>query len=207
LPILVFFCLAVSSGMNIGFRHLLPIYPFLFVWLGGCVGVLWASRSSLKKAGVFLLGLWLGWGALSNYPDYLAYFNEVTEPADRYKVLADSNLDWGQDLKGLKQWMDEHNIPKIHLAYFGTADPAYYGIDAIHEAGTWSTVLSKPRSDDTASVAEYIAISATHLASVYFWPAKPYHLYASTEPIAVIGGSIHVYKRNNGNLTGEWGHR
>ena len=194
LPIFMFFSLAVYSRMNIGLRHILPIYPFLFVWLGGSVGTLWASRSVAKRCGILLLGLWLVWSTLKAFPDYLAFFNETVGARDRYKVLVDSNLDWGQDLKGLKHWMDDHKVAKIQLAYFGTADPAYYGIDAVHKPGTWSTVLSKPQSSGDAQEAPYIAISATHLVGLYFWPSNPYEKYLWKEPVAVIGGSIYVYK-------------
>ena len=194
LPMCLFFLLAVYSRMNIGLRHILPIYPFLFVWLGGSVGTLWASRSVAKRCGVLFLGIWLVGSTLQAFPDYLAFFNETVGVHDRYKILADSNLDWGQDLKGLKLWMDDHKVAKIHLAYFGTADPAYYGIDAVHMPGTWSTVLSKPLSRGDAQDALYIAISATHLAGVYFWPSNPYEKYLLRAPVAMIGGSIYVYK-------------
>ena len=194
MPIFVFFALAMYSRMNIGVRHILPIYPFLFVWLGGTVGMLWARRSVAKTCGVLLLGLWLVWSTLKAFPDYLAFFNETVGARDRYKILVDSNLDWGQDLKGLKRWMDDQKVGKVQLAYFGTADPAYYGIDAVHKPGTWSTELSKADSTEDAQAAPYIAISATHLVGVYFWPANPYAKYLLKEPVAMIGGSIYVYK-------------
>jgi hypothetical protein len=194
LPILVFLSLAVFSRMNIGLRHILPIYPFLFVWLGGSVAMLWASRSSAKRCGVLLLGLWLAWTTLGSYPDYLAYFNETVGARDRYRILVDSNLDWGQDLKSLKPWMDEHKVENIQLAYFGTADPAYYGIDAVHKPGTWSIVLSKPHSSAAALDVPYIAISATHLVGLHSSPPNPYAKYLLREPLTVIGGSIHIYR-------------
>jgi hypothetical protein len=194
IPILVFFSFAVYSRMNIGLRHILPIYPFLFVWLGDSVSALWASRLAAKRCGVLLLGLWLVWSTLNAFPHYLAFFNETVGAGDRYKILVDSNLDWGQDLKGLKGWMDDHKVAKIQLAYFGTADPAYYGIDAVHKPGTWSTVLAKPHGSGAAQDASYIAISATHLAGVYFGPSNPYEKYLSRDPVAVIGGSIYVYQ-------------
>jgi hypothetical protein len=194
LPVLVFFSLAVYSRMNIGLRHILPIYPFLFVWLGGNVGILWSSRSVAKRCGLILLGLWLTWSTLKSYPDYLAYFNGTVSARSRHTILVDSNLDWGQDLKGLKRWMDENTIKKIQLAYFGTADPVYYGIDALYKAGTWSTVFSKQASDHDREAPRYIAISATHLAGLYFWPSNPYEKYQFSEPVAVIGGSIFVFR-------------
>jgi hypothetical protein len=64
------------------------------------------------------------------WPDYLSYFNElIGGPGKGYLFLRDSNIDWGQDLPGLRKYMDENNIDNIRLLYFGTADPLYYGIE------------------------------------------------------------------------------
>ena len=70
------------------------------------------------------------------YPHYLAFFNQfVGGPRHGHEYLVDSNIDWGQDLKGLKQWMDQHDVHHINLSYFGTADPAYYKIDCTYLPG------------------------------------------------------------------------
>jgi hypothetical protein len=90
--------------------------------------------------------------------------------------------------------MDKHTVGRIQLAYFGTADPAFYGIDAIYQPGTWSSVFSKQRSNQAVAISPYIAISATHLAGVYFRPPNPYKRYLDSAPVAIIGGSIYVYK-------------
>jgi hypothetical protein len=74
-------------------------------------------------------------------PNYLAYFNQLASgPADGYKHLADSSLDWGQDLPALKQWLDSQGLQQagangVYLSYFGTARPEYYGIRATPLAG------------------------------------------------------------------------
>jgi hypothetical protein len=194
IPILLFSLFAVYARMNIGLRHILAIYPFLFVWLGGNIATLWASQSAVKKCGVLVLGIWLAASTLKSYPDFLAYFNETVEPRAAHEILVDSNLDWGQDLKGLKLWMDRNGVDKIPLAYFGTADPAYYGVNAVHRLGTWSTVLSNHGNDDETLVAPYIAISATHLVGVYLGPSNPYAKFLLQEPVVIIGGSILIYR-------------
>jgi hypothetical protein len=74
--------------------------------------------------------------SLSIWPNYLAFFNQlVGGPRNGYKYLVDSSLDWGQDLPGLHDWL-EKNVPAgsgtpVYLSYFGTADPRFYGIDAL----------------------------------------------------------------------------
>ena len=63
------------------------------------------------------------------WPDYLSYFNEIIGgPSHGWKYLRDSDLDWGQDLPALKEYMDDNGINEVRLAYFGTADPSHYGI-------------------------------------------------------------------------------
>jgi hypothetical protein len=70
---------------------------------------------------------------LTSYPNYFAFFNELAAGTKNgHKALLDSNLDWGQDLNGLKARMNQHGMNKIFLLYFGTAEPAYYGIDAVY---------------------------------------------------------------------------
>jgi hypothetical protein len=63
------------------------------------------------------------------HPHYLSYFNLFAGgPANGYRVLTDSNVDWGQDLLRLDDWMDENSVSSVNLGWFGTADPTYYGI-------------------------------------------------------------------------------
>jgi len=193
-PIVVFLSMAIYSRMNIGLRHILPIYPFLFVWLGGTCSVVLHGSSVVKRCIIWFVGLWLAWSSFNTYPDYLAFFNETLGNRERHEILVDSSLDWGQDLKGLKRWMIDQQVDKIELAYFGTADPAYYGIDAIHKPGTWSIVFSKPRDPYRVPTARYIAISATHLVGLYFGSHNPYASFLLKEPVAKIGHSIFVYR-------------
>ena len=194
MPVSVFLSLAIYSRTDIGLRHILPTYPFLFVWLGGVSAALLRSPSIAKRCAVCVLGLWLVGSCVANYPDYLAYFNETLGDRERHAILVDSNLDWGQDLKGLKRWMVDQKVERIELAYFGTADPAYYGIDAIYKPGTWSAVLSKPPDSTRLRTATYIAISATHLVGLYFAPQNPYASFLRKKPVAAIGHSIFIYR-------------
>lgn len=193
-PIVVFLSMAIYSRMNIGLRHILPIYPFLFVWLGGTCSQVIHSSSMVKRWATWVLGLWLAWSCFHTYPDYLAFFNETLGNRERHEILVDSSLDWGQDLKGLKRWMVDQQVDKIELAYFGTADPAYYGINAIHKPGTWSIVTSQPSDRDRVQKARYIAISATHLVGLYFGSHNPYASFLLKEPVANIGHSIFIYR-------------
>jgi len=196
-PVVIFFSLAVWSKINIGTRHILPIYPFLFVWIGGAVGKLWSGKNRVGKCCVLALGLWLVGSGIQVYPDYLAFFNEIIGgPRNGYKVLVDSNLDWGQDLKGLKRWMNDHRVDRIALAYFGTVDPSYYGIHAEHPKGS----ISEPavdRGKKQPSMPPYTAISATHLTGLYLRKRETYARFREKEPVATIGHSILIYRADD----------
>jgi dolichyl-phosphate-mannose-protein mannosyltransferase len=193
IPVIIFFAVAIGSKLNIGLRHILPIYPFLFVWIGGQIATIWASRSRTAQWGVSLLGIWLLISTLRVAPDYLAFFNELAGgPGNGHRILVDSNLDWGQDLKGLHNWMSAHDVSRIQLAYFGTLDAAYYGIDADPLPGTF-TILSRPRTGDHAAPS-HIAISVTYLKGLYLWNRDPYASFRQQKPVAIIGHSIWVFR-------------
>jgi hypothetical protein len=193
IPVVVFFSAAVWSRFNIGLRHILAIYPFLFVWLGGVMAAAWNSKHRTARGGVLLLGLWLSISSFRIYPDDLAFFNElVGGPAKGYTMLVDSNLDWGQDLKGLKNWMERHDVNKLRFAYFGTVDPFYYGINAEPAPGT-SLFVWRGGHDHLPS-SPYIAISATYLGGLYLGQKDTYAVFRGRTPVANIGYSILIYR-------------
>ena len=198
-PFTLYFLMAVSRTINIGHRHLLPVYPFLFVAAGRAAAWLWnrgpASRLRAGRAAVVALLGWYAAGTLRVHPHYLAYFNELAGgPANGYKYLVDSNLDWGQDLIGLRVYMEKNAVPRLKLLYFGTADPGYYGIACDRLPGYQppppSTLVREVNPGDI------VAVSATHLQGVYLDP----EVRALTEklrarrPLAVIGHTIFIYR-------------
>jgi 4-amino-4-deoxy-L-arabinose transferase-like glycosyltransferase len=177
---------AVSSSLNIGHRHLLPLIPLVMV-LVGVVGSVVASplrqawpfrpakfprdRSGLAAAAVAALLLWHAGESLAIAPHYLAYFNElVGGPSQGYRHLVDSSLDWGQDLPSLKDWLDREglqgpNHPPVYLSYFGTAIPGYWGIDATLLASFEDRWVPHRPAPLTPGV---YCFSATMLQGVYF---------------------------------------
>jgi tetratricopeptide (TPR) repeat protein len=200
-PIAIYFSLGVWSRINIGLRHIVPIYPFLFVLAGATAAELWRTKSALKRGSVVVLGLWSFWSAAGIYPHFLSYFNESA--GGRYnghKFLLDSNLDWGQDLKELKRWIDKNHVGKIQFLYFGFHDvvePRYYGIDAIYLPGSW--VAPNSANDSIAQKPDYLAISINHLYGHYLRGARRedfIRVFRTIEPVAHIGRSINIYSIN-----------
>ncbi|MEP7364027.1 MAG: glycosyltransferase family 39 protein, partial [Acidobacteriota bacterium] len=106
-----YFALSMKGQINIGVRHLLPIYPFLFALIAAAVAAL-PKPAAIASTAALAIGLLATNSTI--YPDYLAYFNQFAGgPAGGTRYLLDSNVDWGQDVKKLKRYMDEHDIPLV----------------------------------------------------------------------------------------------
>jgi hypothetical protein len=190
LPPAIFLGTAMTANLNIGVRHILPIYPFVLLLAGvtlKAIRVKW--RPIFLLAPVTLAALELA----TVYPHCLAFFNQaVGGPRNGDLVLLDSNLDWGQDLKPLKRWMDANRIQHINLSYFGTADPAYYGINCTSLLGSpafMDVQIAEPR------LPGYVAVSVQNLHGVQQnVPTRAFYApLLEREPTAVIGYSIHVF--------------
>jgi len=133
IPPLFYFLIATTSRINIGIRHILPVYPFLFVWVAAAV---FRSRGRdlpavLRWAGVIFLGLVaLEWAAA--FPRYIPFFNWPNGgSAEGWRFAVDSNLDWGQDMKRLGDYLQgQKSAGNVCLATFSEAPPAHFGITA-----------------------------------------------------------------------------
>jgi 4-amino-4-deoxy-L-arabinose transferase-like glycosyltransferase len=118
--VLVFCC--AYSHINIGVRHVLLLYPLLAIGAAATLDAAW--RLPVRPAARVLTAALFGWQlatAAAVYPDYLAYFN-FTAGAHPERILVDSDLDWGQDLRRLSLELARRHVPMIHVAYRGTAD-------------------------------------------------------------------------------------
>ncbi len=189
LPIVAFFAFFSVEVRSIGLRYVLPVYPFVFVLAAGAVLHLRTYR--------FLLMVPLLWYpviAWTTWPNYLAYFNEFAGgPANGHRYLVDSNLDWGQDLKGLKQFMDSRGIDRVYLSYFGTDSPDRYGIKY-----DWLPSYELRNPNPAATTIDikrkrYVAVSVTNLKGVYLEPKDLFRWLDGYTPVARIGHSIFVY--------------
>ncbi len=199
LPVLAYAAFTLARSLNIGHRHLLPVYPFLFVLAGRAAALAWPKvgprLSRLPALTLVVLAGWYAVGTLRLHPHYLAFFNEAAGgPANGWKVLVDSSLDWGQDLPALKRWMDAHGVQKVKLSYFGSADPGHHGIEAELLPGTMS-----PRpSHVTRKIVpgEIVAVSATNLQGVYLEPADRLLMarLRALSPVATVGHSLFVFR-------------
>lgn len=161
---------AVLGNLNIGQRHILPLYPAV----AAAAGAAWLWRGRIVRGVVAALLVWLAVENVRGYPDYLSYFNELIgrrENAMRY--LADSNLDWGQDLLRLKDWANAHPDERLKLAVGTSLDPRCYVPQAEWISGDLNAPPPGPLTPGTyiASVNQLIGLYDP-LAREDFWKRR-----------------------------------
>lgn len=201
LPVGFYWLFAMIGNLNIGNRHLLPIYPLLIVFASK-VGRVFDSRRPRWLA--VACGLLIAWNAVETaliYPHFLAYFNQFAGgPRGGYRWLVDSNLDWGQDLKGLAKYLNEHPDDAVYLSYFGGARPDYYGIKAQILPGFPAVKEYKYAAFNRVPPGALVAVSATMLQCVLVRDEhaagieKFMERLRSQQPVATIGHSIFIYR-------------
>ncbi|MBU0597855.1 glycosyltransferase family 39 protein [Patescibacteria group bacterium] len=180
LPPSIYFIFSITSHINLGLRHILIIYPFIFVLSGILINKI---NFKYKNFLVVIALLFYLFSSISVFPHYLAYFNEIVGgPNKGPKYLVDSNIDWGQDAKNLKKYMVQNDIPYVCLSYFGQAELTYYEIDFRY----------LPDINNYKGVNQIncvVAISVTSLLS----EDKAYSWLLDYEPDEKIGYSIYIY--------------
>jgi hypothetical protein len=180
-PVIAFFVFTLRDKAQAGIRYFLPIFPVLFILAGGSAAWLWHRRSPAAKVLCSAFLIWHMGSALMIYPDYLTYFNEfIGGPANGYKYLRDSNIDWCQDLKGVGEWSVRQGYSEVVLLYHGVEDPAYYGIP--HRSFEKDEFLH-PRST--------VYAIGVHGIDSAVWPLK-------VKPAHIVGRSFYIYDFRNG---------
>ena len=128
-PAAVLMGIASLSGMQLGVRYILPIYPFLCLVAGSCLATVKGVPLSRWQRRLMIAAVLVAPWSLRFQPEHLAYFNEFAGgPVGGAAHLLDSNLDWGQDLLELKQYVDTHSDRRWGIAYFGSVPPGELGL-------------------------------------------------------------------------------
>jgi len=212
--VIIYSIFSIRSPLNIGYRHLTVIIPLIYIltadqikkwWLGVKNNVdsqsifsLLINFNQIKKIGIktiliLILIMWYIIEALIISPHFIAYFNEFVGGAKNgYKYVVDSNLDWGQDLKRLAKFVEENNINKIKLDYFGGGSPTYYLQEKFEH---WQSAKGQPETNS------WLAVSLTFLQNSQGKPVPGFHInpkdtynwLKDKNPTARIGYSIFVY--------------
>jgi 4-amino-4-deoxy-L-arabinose transferase-like glycosyltransferase len=187
-----FFLISVFGNLNIGIRHIFPVYPAVYMFIGVMMAHALTHATQKNKARLqkilIVVFIYLVIEAVRIYPYYLAYFNNfIGSPNNAYKYLIDSNLDWGQDLKRLDVYMEKHNIEKIHINYFG-------GGSVEHQLGEKAEYFNPNEASELPR--GWIALSATPYQTEFNGiKTNPEILQElrKREPDAQIGHSILLY--------------
>lgn len=196
LPPGLYLAVSLTADLDTGVRLILPVYPFLLVL--AATGAWSLAKQQRRWAyAVGVLTMFHIFSSVRSFPNYLAYSNELWGgPAKTYKVLTDSNVDWGQGLKAAKHYLDRRHIADCWFAYFGPVDPAYYHIPCkllpSSSAATWGRELEAiPPLIEGA-----VLVSATEISGQPWGPGElnPYERFLGTRPVDSIGGSILVFR-------------
>lgn len=177
---LVLVTLASLGRVNIGVRHVLPVFALMSLAAASALAALICDLHGpvARRAGARVLGgvlaAWLLLESCASHPDYLSYFNEAVGRNGNL-VLLDSDLDWGQDLFHLERVLRERGIKQVHVAYFGPAVLSRHALPV---------VLPLERGERPDG---WVAVSAMYRRSPGFeW-------LAAYQPVARAGGSINLY--------------
>lgn len=215
--VLFYWTISVASPLNIGVRHVLPTFPFIYLlssryvslwfrwhelsdpktWWGWLQNVYQIYIASIPKyLLVILLLVWLVVDTISAFPNFMPHYNELAGGTrNGWKIAVDSNYDWGQDLKRLAEYVGNPpgggKIEKIAVDYFGGGNPKYYLGDKYEQ--WWSS---------RGPAHGWFAISATFRQGAFGKTApgfvrKPedsYEWLKQYPPVAQIGYSIFIYK-------------
>jgi hypothetical protein len=200
-PAIVVLALVSSqTGFSRYFRYVLPVLPFVFVWISKIA----RRRSWGPRPLCFVLASSLCWSIVSSmavYPHSLSYFNELGGgPVGGPLHLVDSNIDWGQDLFYLARWSKAHaDARPLFISYFGRVDPDTAGISAVN---LWYRTKGSqepyPASKDLGPFTSgWYAISVNHLRGYRHWRGHgnpDYGVFLSAAPVAMAGYSIYIYR-------------
>lgn len=193
LPPALYMAASLTGSLNIGYRYLLPMLPFLAVGIA-------LTLTRIKTPWRWILPVWLVGISLVSWPDYIPFFNWLAGgPNNGWKILSDSNVDWGQDLPALADWQAATGRP-LKLSYFGTAHPSAYGL--IFEAlPTWAPGPEQALPGRQAfyppdPAPGWYAISVTNLHGVVLGGGNQdiFAWFQEREPQERIGNSIFLYE-------------
>jgi hypothetical protein len=198
---LAYFAISMVNQINIGYRHLLPVLPFLYLSVARLAGPDVRLGQSKRSKGFYagaviliLLVVWQVFGTLRVWPFYITFFNEVAGgPQNGYRYLADSNVDWGQGLKALETYLEDQGEPDVQLSsYVFFIQPELYGVQATPLPPVAGVPPLFPRRFNPAP-GTYV-ISASTLRGLKLIEAEMYDWFAQREPDDIVANAMLVYQ-------------
>jgi 4-amino-4-deoxy-L-arabinose transferase-like glycosyltransferase len=187
LIIIISFIFISLNKIQLGLRHLLLVYPFVFCLVSmACTKLRYIS---------LILCIYYMVSSVKSHPHYLAYFNEFAGGSKNgYKHLIDSNIDWGQDLKGLKKFIQEEKVSDVVLSYYGSGLEEFAGLkfQDLYSFGLWG---EKKHINPPEPEKEILAVSVTNLQGLYLGKIghDVFYWLKEKKPVTAIGHTIFVY--------------
>ncbi len=197
LPPALYLAVAMSAHMNIGMRHVLPMYAFLTVLEAGAATTL--ARESRKWLYVLIVLVAMQVvTSVKAFPEYIPYANELWGGSSQtYKLLSDSNADWGQQLKATSRYLRERGVKDCWFSYFaeGVVPYQYYGIPCKALPTPDAQWIGEKFYDVPAEIDGPVLISGSNLSGYEYGPAElnPYAQFQQLRPTAVIQNGIYVF--------------
>ena len=193
IPAAVYLIAFMLNNINIGLRHILPIFPFIFVFVSKLVNIK-IKNQRIWNSLLAGLAVWYVITSLIIFPHYIGYFNEfIGGPDNGHKYLLDSNIDWGQDTKALQKWLEENNLnnenTRVHLFSNERKSPEHKKISEEYRFRT-KIIKCQPTSG-------IIAISVNKLYDLAQLEEGCTDWLKEYSPIKKIGSSIFVYNITN----------
>jgi hypothetical protein len=211
IPVAFFLSASIFSMLNLGVRHILPTYPFWII-LAAAAAASFSTRSRIAQVAVTVLLLFTVISSLHSFPDYLAYSNELAGgPSHTYRLVSDSNADWGQGLKWTKTYLDQHPGSDCWMDYTNPAvNPEYYGIhckpllsgllhfierDVAFKIHSKVTIPFTEVTPIPSTITGTILISGTDAVGLMWGPdnLNPYQVFLNRKPDAIIGNVVLAY--------------
>lgn len=198
-PFVIYLSVSLTSKINIGLRHFLPAFPFLFILGGALLAELVRARRRFAGAGAAaLLVGWMGLETARAYPNYMPYMNQLASSRPHWWYLSDSNVEWGDDVGELARYLLKRKETRVRAALSGGwATLAQHGVEYVD-------IVAVPR--DKHPPTRYIAVGASYLnGSVVDRDeivqgrklsdrTEFFARFREREPEAVFGGSIYLYR-------------
>jgi 4-amino-4-deoxy-L-arabinose transferase-like glycosyltransferase len=202
-PVVIYGLMAMSASINIGIRHLLPVFPFLFILAGALLDSVMRTRRNHGLA-VGLVVVFIAAAAteaLRAYPNYMSYMNQLASGRPAWEYLSDSNVEWGDDTGALAEYLKERGETRVRASFLGgSLLLPLYGVEYIDLLTPPGTRLPETR---------YIALGASFLngSTVPGWSEGSgretreqqrnyFAEYRTRTPEAILGGSIYLYRAN-----------
>jgi 4-amino-4-deoxy-L-arabinose transferase-like glycosyltransferase len=195
--ILVYLGASMTSDLNIGVRHVLPVYPFAAVLAGTCA---WAIAKSSKVAmyAVAALLLFQMVSSLRTYPNYIPYANEAFGGPDKsYRYLADSNVDWAQTLKQVSAYLVAHQITECWIAHSGLSDDlAAAGVPCKPLPTGLALMAGAPQAVIPTHISGVVLVGAQDASGVLWGEGdlNPYRQFQEGTPEAMVASAVLVYR-------------